>query len=114
MASVIHRKVLHDGVKVKAYEAQFFNGLFRLANGHFTLGGFDSTPALNDALRMTLPHGMHILVGARWRGHRGFQIQRYQACINARSCEFSNHIFFTLGHPVSLPISGQGLWVGTL
>src|SRR2546422_4268952 len=39
--------------------------LFRLDDRHFAFRRFQRAPGLDDALRMALPHGVHVLVGDR-------------------------------------------------
>ena len=106
--------MLHDRVKVKTDEAQILYRMLGLADGDFTLGGFHRTPALYDPLRVTLPHAVHIVIGARRRRYRGFQIQGNQTGVHTGTREFSDHLFFRFSHPFTFPVSGQRLGVRAL
>src|SRR5262245_28857656 len=111
---VVHRKVLHDGMEVKSNQAQLSDSSSRLPYRLLASRRLQRAPCLDDSRRIALPHCMHVVVAARWRGDGGLQIERYQDGVHARGGEIPDDLHLGLRGPRAIPVLAERFYVWPL
>jgi len=79
--------VLHDRVEVKAAEAVLLHRFLRLVL-YVLLERIERAPALDDALRVPLPHRVDVVVADRLRPDGRFEVERDEQRLDAGVGEF--------------------------
>src|SRR5205807_933560 len=102
-----------DRMEVEAEEAVLLRRLARFLHDVFPQR-IERAPALDDALRMPLPHSLHVVVADGLGADRALEIQRDQTRLDARVGEFLQYLVFGLADPLALPVLGEGFDVWPL
>src|SRR5207248_10673617 len=74
----------------------------------------ERAPALDDALRMALPHRVHVVVAHRLRADGALEIERDEARLDASVGELADYLLLGLAYPVALPVLRERFDVRTL
>src|SRR5258707_8872181 len=83
--------MLHDRGGMEANEPELLHRNFCLLQ-YIPFLWFKRAPALDDALGMALPHGVHIIVADRPGLDGGLEIQRHQTGLDAGVGELLDHL----------------------
>src|SRR4051812_38405178 len=100
-------------MEVEAEKAVLLHRLARCLHYIF-LQRIERAPALDDALRMPLPHRVDVIVADGLGADRALEIQRDEAGLDAGVCEFLQHLVFGFAGPLALPVLGERFDVGPL